>query len=90
MIKIAPDKWKHFLVGILMGATLQIFTWYLMPAHLGLGIVTTFILVITISYGFELLSLLTGKGHYEILDAIAGILGGVIGMTIILLFEYFH
>ena len=73
-----------------MGATLQIFSWYLMPEHFVLGIVTTFVLVIAISYCFELLSLITGKGHYEILDAIAGIIGGVIGMSIILLFAYIH
>jgi glycopeptide antibiotics resistance protein len=86
LIKIAPDKWKHFFVGILMGATLQICMWYLMPNHYLTGTLTSFILVVAISYGFELLSLLTKKGHYDILDAVAGIIGGVIGMGIILLF----
>ena len=85
--KIAPDKWKHFFVGILMGATLQISAWYLLPDHLIAGIIIAFILVVLISYGFELFSLVTKRGHYEILDAIAGIIGGIIGMTIILFFE---
>ncbi len=87
MTKIAPDKWKHFLVGIPMGATLQILVWYLMPGHFVAGIIISFVLVIAISYGFELFSLITKKGHYEILDAVAAIIGGVIGMGIILLIE---
>lgn len=87
MIKIAPDKWKHFFVGILMGATLQIFMWYLMPQYYVTGILISFILVVAISYGFELFSLITKKGHYDILDAVAGIIGGVVGMGIILLFS---
>ena len=84
MIKIAPDKWKHFLVGIVMGATLQVFALYLLPGHFVTGIVATFIVVIIISYGFELFSLITKKGHYEILDAIAGVAGGIAGMAIVL------
>ncbi len=87
MAKIAPDKWKHFFVGILMGAALQFFTGHLMPKHFLTDILITFILVIAISYGFELFSLITKKGHYDILDAIAGIIGGVTGMAIILIFE---
>jgi glycopeptide antibiotics resistance protein len=86
LIKIAPDKWKHFFVGILMGAALQIVMWYLMPQNCLAGILISFILVVAISYGFELFSLITKKGHYDILDAVAGIIGGVIGMGIILLF----
>lgn len=73
-----------------MGAVLQLSAWYLLPGHFVLGIVLTFIVVIAISYGFEVLSLITGKGHYEILDAVAAIIGGAIGMGIILLIEYFH
>lgn len=88
MIKIAPDKWKHFLVGILMGITLQTFFRYIIPQHFVLGIVLTFIMVIAISYGFELFSLITKKGHYDIIDAIAGIIGGVVGMAINLLYEF--
>ena len=86
LIKIAPDKWKHFFVGILMGVILQIFIWYLMPQHYGTAILISSILVVAISYGFELFSLVTKKGHYDILDAVAGIIGGVIGMGMILLF----
>jgi VanZ family protein len=87
LIKIAPDKQKHFFVGILLGAVLQIITGHLIPQHYVLSITITFILLIAICYGFELFSLITKKGHYEILDAVAGIIGGVIGMIIILLLK---
>ena len=88
MIKIAPDKKKHFWVGMLMGAIFRIFTLYLFPQHYILSIVITFILIVAVSYGFELFSLITKRGHYEIMDAVAGTIGGVIGMGIILLVEY--
>ena len=70
-----------------MGAALQIVVGYLMPQHYQTGILISFILVVAISYGFELFSFITKKGHYDILDAVAGIIGGVIGMGMILLFE---
>ncbi|MEP6583840.1 MAG: hypothetical protein ABJA90_06225 [Ginsengibacter sp.] len=85
MLKIAPDKWKHFFVGIMMGAGVQFFTWYVMPKHFITSIIITSAVVIAISYGFELFSLITKKGHHEILDAVAAIIGGVIGMAISLL-----
>ena len=90
MIKIAKDKWKHFFAGLFMGTTLQIIAFVLMPAHFVMGVIITFILLISISYGFELFSLITKRGHYEILDAIASIIGGVLGMLIILLIQYIY
>ncbi|MEP7233555.1 MAG: hypothetical protein ABI691_25065 [Ginsengibacter sp.] len=90
MIRIAPDKWKHFFVGIGMGATLQILAWYIMPQHLVAGIAIAFAFVILISYGFELFSLITKRGHYEILDAVAGVIGGIIGIAAIVLFLSFN
>ena len=90
MIKIAKDKWKHFFAGILLGATLQVIADYIMPEHFVRGIILTFILVVAISYGFELYSLITKKGHYEILDAVAAIIGGITGMAIILLIKYIY
>ncbi len=83
--KIARDKWKHFFVGIVMGIVLQAFMWFLFRGQLVLETVITFILVITISYGFELFSKFTGKGHYEFNDALAAIIGGVLGMVVIIL-----
>lgn len=87
-MKIAPDKKKHFWVGMLMGAIFRIFTLYFFPQNYGLGILITFILIIALCYGFELFSLIAKIGHYEILDAVAGIIGGSIGMGFILFVEY--
>jgi hypothetical protein len=90
VIKIAPDKRKHFWVGMLMGAIFRIFTLYFFPAQYILSIVLTFVLIVVLTYSFELFSLITGKGHYEVMDAVAGTIGGTIGMGIILLLEFWH
>lgn len=73
-----------------MGGTLQTIAGYLMPEHAVTGVIITFILVVAVSYGFELYSLITKKGHYEILDAVAAIVGGIIGMGVILLVKYVY
>ncbi len=67
-----------------MGAVLQAFLLFLIPAHPMYAILITLILVVCISYGFELASKLTGRGHYDIIDAVASVLGGLIGMGILL------
>lgn len=86
--RIAPDKWKHFFVGILMGGVLQAISAYILPNHMLLAAIIAFVLVVLISYGFEVLSLITGKGHYEVMDAIAAIIGGIIGMAAVWLTGY--
>ena len=85
--KIAPDKWKHFFVGIVMGAILQAFLWFLIPDWHELSTGISFLLVLLISYGFELFSKFTGMGHYDFIDAVAGVAGGILGMGIVLLFQ---
>jgi hypothetical protein len=80
---IAPDKWKHFFVGIAMGLLLQLAGWYFLAGHPILSAVISFAIITGISYGFELYSKFTGHGHYEVLDAIASIIGGVLGMGLI-------
>ena len=87
--KIAPDKWRHFFVGIVMGVVLQGFTSFLLRDHLILATVIAFVLVIVISYGFELFSKTTGLGIYDFIDAVASAIGGVLGMALTLLFELF-
>jgi len=87
VIKIRPDKWKHFFVGIAIGIVLQAFVWLLFPRQLMWGTVIAFIIVIMISYGFELYSKFTGKGHYEVNDAVAATIGGALGMGVILMIE---
>ena len=85
MPRIAPDKQKHFFVGILMGAVLMGISWWLFPGRYLLTILIAFAAAAAISYGWELFSKITGKGHYDIWDAVASIIGGVTGMGIILL-----
>jgi hypothetical protein len=85
--KIAPDKWRHFFVGIVMGAILQAFLLFLIPARPLPATLVTFLLIIAISYGFELTSKLTRRGHYDLIDAVASIIGGVLGMALLSLFK---
>jgi hypothetical protein len=87
MIKrIAPDKWKHFFVGILMGIFLECFFLFIWGSSLTLGTTLAAVISIVISYGFELYSLFTGRGHYEFMDAVASIIGAAVGIAAILIF----
>jgi hypothetical protein len=86
-MKIARDKWKHFYVGIVMGAVLQAFFSFLLDAHFGLAILLAFIFSIVIGYGFELISKFTGKGHYDIMDAVASVIGATIGIGSVVLIQ---
>ena len=85
--KIEPDKWRHFFAGIIMGLILQLVSIFLFPS-LFIAILFTLLVVIVVSYGFELFSLLTGLGYYVFMDAVATIIGGLAGMGIILLFQH--
>ena len=84
MKKIQPDKWKHFFAGIVLGLLVLSFLLFLMNDQLILAFFLSLGLVIAVSYGFELFSKITGKGHHDIIDAIASIIGGVIGMALTL------
>ena len=86
MKHIAPDKWKHFFVGIILGGVIQIFINLFLPKELLLSAVLSFLLLVTGNYGFELFSKFTGIGHYDFLDAVAGTIGGVLGMAAVLMF----
>ena len=79
-MKIAPDKWKHFFVGIVMGAVLQAFFSFLLDTRFGLSIFLALIFSIAVGYGFELFSKFTGKGHYDIVDAVAAVVGSILGV----------
>lgn len=80
-MKIGQDKWQHLVVGIVIGVLLQGFLFFLLREHVYLATAITFILILIICYGFELFSKLTGKGTYDIMDAVAGTIGGVLGMA---------
>lgn len=84
MKKIAPDKWKHFFVGIVLGVFLQAFAMRVLPFSILWTTIAAFIILFFVCYGFELFSLLTGIGHYEFMDAIAGTTGGLVGMAVTL------
>jgi hypothetical protein len=84
--KIAKDKWKHFYVGIIMGIVLQAFAFFLLPDHRQLATALVFLVIAGVSYGFELYSLFTGHGHYDFKDAVASVLGGILGMAMAFLF----
>jgi VanZ family protein len=86
-MKIAPDKWKHFFVGIVMGAVLQAFFSFLLNAHPGLSILLALFFSIVIGYGFELFSKFTGKGHYDVMDAVAAVIGAIFGIGAVLLVQ---
>lgn len=86
-MKIAPDKWKHFFTGIVMGTVLQAFFSFLLRAHTGLSIVLAVFFSIAIGYGFELFSKFTGKGHYDVMDAVASVIGAVVGIGLVILIQ---
>jgi len=81
--KIAPDKWRHFYAGILMGAVLQGFGMWILSNHPFISTSLALLIVIIISYGFELFSKITGMGRYDFMDAVASVIGGVAGMGIV-------
>lgn len=85
-MKIARDKWKHFFVGIPMGIILQLMAEWIVPGGTGVAIFISVIVSLCISYGFELFSLVTRKGHYEVLDALASMIGAILGIGMALLF----
>lgn len=82
---IQPDKWKHFFVGIAMGAFLEAVMLWLLPDSIIQATIIVFVIVVAISYGFELFSKFSGWGHYDVNDAIASIIGGVIGMSVMVI-----
>lgn len=81
-----PDKWKHFYVGIPLGTVLMLAGLFAFPVSLIYASAMALLLLLVICYGFELISVISGKGHAEHLDAIAGIAGGLIGMIPVLLY----
>jgi len=80
--KIEKDKKTHFYVGIPLGIVLQFLSLYFFPAQPVLATSISFALLVAGCYGFELVSFVTGKGHADNIDAIAGILGGIIGIAV--------
>ena len=85
-MKIAPDKWRHFYAGIVLGILLHTATIYFLDMPPVAAFLLALILLIIISYGVELFSLVTGKGHYDFMDAVATVIGGLPGLAVCWLF----
>lgn len=85
-MKIAPDKWRHFYAGIVLGILLHAGTIYFLQMPAVAAFFLAFILLVIISYGFELFSLVTGKGHYDVMDVVATVIGGLPGLALCWLF----
>lgn len=67
-----------------MGLILQFISWKMFNGNFWTSVIITSVIIIVISYGFELFSKLTGKGTYDFMDAVASVIGGVIGMLLAL------
>lgn len=80
-MRIAPDKWKHIFVGVAMGICFPlVFTWALAtPPLISAGI--SFSLVVLIGFAFEFYSGITGHGHYDPMDGVATVVGGVLALV---------
>lgn len=48
-----------------------------------------FILIVFFCFMFEVFSLISDLGFYELMDAIAGVIGGILGMIILYIFISF-
>jgi glycopeptide antibiotics resistance protein len=83
--KIAADKWRHFYAGIPMGIVLQMLARWLYEPPMVKAILFALAGVVAISYGFELFSKITGLGVYDVMDAVASIIGGVLGIGMVLI-----
>ena len=64
------------------------FTGWLFANEPVLAVMIVLAAVIAISYGFELFSKFTGIGYYDIMDAVASVIGGVVGMGIVLVITW--
>lgn len=83
---IGPDKKKHFYVGIPLGIIVQFIAAYYLPDQSIFSYFVSFFIVVAICYGFELFSKITGKGHADHMDAVAGIIGGMVGVAFLRIF----
>ena len=66
-----------------MGLVLPAIGYFLLPDHPYINAMASFGLIVAISYGFELYSKFTGHGHYDVMDAVASVVGGLAGMAML-------
>jgi glycopeptide antibiotics resistance protein len=87
-MKIARDKWRHFYAGIPLGVFCQLVADWLYAPPVYRSVIAALIAVAAVSYGFELFSKITGLGIYDFMDAVASLIGGVLGMLLVLCFDW--
>lgn len=68
-----------------MGIAFPLAGLFIFPDYLIANLLISFGIIVQIGFGFELFSLITGKGHPEIMDGIATVAGGVLGVGLCLL-----
>ena len=76
-MKIAADKWKHFYVGIGLGAIGHAAALFYLHLSLFPAFMLALGFVAAVGFGFELFSLITGLGHSDLMDGVATVLGGL-------------
>jgi len=87
-LKIPADKWKHIIVGAILGIGFPIGFRYFFAENLLWAFAGSLLAIAIIGYGFEIFSLVTGLGHYDVMDAVATVAGGIGGITISALFIF--
>lgn len=88
-MRIQQDKVKHFVVGFFMGIILPFAGMLMLADYPIIYMAISFGIIVQVGFGFELFSLITGKGHAEIMDAVATVIGGVIGLSIYFIYLKF-
>ncbi|MBK8710568.1 MAG: hypothetical protein IPL97_01600 [Niastella sp.] len=86
----ARDKWVHFLTGIPMGIILLLLVMHYFSFSTVLNVFIVLLAVAIISFGFEIISLLTKKGKYDIYDAVASTSGAVLGIVFVLILQFYR
>jgi len=84
---LVMEKWKNFITGIAIGVATQAVLWMILPPQIKLVTLVSLVAVMILNYCFDVYAK-RKKGNYEVLDAAAGTIGGVIGMTLILLLQF--
>lgn len=88
MVKWGRDKWKHFWVGIPLGMLILWAAIRFLPNEIPGAVFLAITVLVFICYMFEVISLITDLGFYELMDAFAGIAGGVVGMSVISIYYF--
>ncbi len=89
MKKWEHDKWKHFFIGIPLGSGLLYGSQFAVPENHFLSGFLALSLLFFFCFMFEVFSLISDLGFYELMDAIAGVIGGILGMIILYIFISF-